>query len=44
MLRLLLPLVIRDEQFYEGLAIMEAALEHALAPAAHQETMKVSHA
>ena len=43
-LRLLLPLIVSDQQLGEGFAIMEAALDNALASSVAEESMKVSHA
>lgn len=43
-LRLLLPLIVSDQQLEEGFAIMEAALDNALASSVSEESMKVSHA
>jgi 4-aminobutyrate aminotransferase/(S)-3-amino-2-methylpropionate transaminase len=42
-LRLLMPLIVTDEQLAEGFAIMESALQHVLEPAT-AETLKARHA
>jgi 4-aminobutyrate aminotransferase/(S)-3-amino-2-methylpropionate transaminase len=43
-LRLLLPLIIQDEQLEEGFGVLEAALDPVLGSPVTEESLKVSHA